>query len=170
MSCEQLPPLVVCENWAEFEKYDEILYQILKHDFIESKPQFESKNVVIRRHPKVNEREQTFFHITSKDYKENEERCPDPRRCERIAWVRKFIENNFCIDDCEVCEGIKIWEESYAANERVFLLLENERYVVILERRETYFLLVTAYYLDYNHSLRKMVKKYNAYTKQNAPC
>ena len=169
MSCDQLPELVVCENWAEFDTYDNKLYQIFKRDFIDSHPLYEGKDVVIRRHPIVDDREQTFYHITSKDYHVNVERCPDPRRCERIAWVRKFIENNFCIDDCDICEGIKVWEEKYKSNKRIYLLLEEEKFIVIIERRETYCLLITAYYLDYEHSLIKLLKKYNAYIKQNAP-
>ena len=169
MSCEQLPELITCNNWAEFKTYDELLYQIFKRDFIDSKPTFENKEVWIRRHPLVDDKEQTFFHITSKDYKENEDRLPDPRRCERIAWVRKFIENNFCIDDCTICDGIKVWEEDYKSNKRIYLLLEEERYIVIIERRETYCLLITAYYIDYDHSLRKLLAKYSAYIKQNAP-
>lgn len=169
MSCNQLPALVLCENWANFNAYDEILYKIFKQDFIDTQPLYEGKKVVIRKHPLVEGKEQTFFHITSKDYKENEERCPDPRRCERIKWIKKFIENNFCLDDCEECEGIKVWEESYKKNQRIYLLLEEEKYLVILERRETYCLLITAYYLDYTHSLEKVLKKYNAYIKQKAP-
>lgn len=169
MSCNQLPNLIICENWADFNKYDDILYQIFKRDFIDSQPLYENKKVFIRKHPLVNNREQAYFHITSKDYKENEERCPDPRRCERIAWVRKFIENDFCLDECDICDGIKVWEEPYKTNKRIYLFLEEEKYVVIIERRETYCLLITAYYLDYEHTLTKLLQKYNAYIRQNAP-
>lgn len=120
MNCEHLPPLIICENWSDFKKYDDRIYQIFKRDFIDSHPLFESKNVNIRRHPLIDNKEQTFFHITSKDYNENEERCPDPRRCERIAWVRKFIEDDFCIDNCSMCDGIKVWEEPYGAYQRIY--------------------------------------------------
>lgn len=168
MGCNQLPELVICENWAKFNEYDELLYLIFKRDFIDSKPLYENKEVVIRRHPLVNGKEQTFYHVTSKDYKKNEERYPDPRRCERIKWIRKFIENNFCIDDCDLCNGLKIWEEPYKTNQRIYFLFEEERYVIIIEKRENYCLLITAYYLDYDHSLDKLVKKYNAYIKQKA--
>jgi hypothetical protein len=68
-----------------------------------------------------------------------------------------------------MCDGIKVWEEDYKTNQRIYLLLEEERYIVIIERRETYCLLITAYYLDYDHSLRKLLAKYDAYIKQNAP-
>ena len=169
MECNQLPELMVCENWGKFEEYDELLYLIFKRDFIESKPLYENKEVVIRKHPLVNDKEQTFFHVTSKDYNENRERYPDPRRCERIEWIRKFIENDFCVDECNLCNGLKIWEEPYKTNQRIYLLFEEERYIVIIERRENYCLLVTAYYLDYDHAMEKLIKKYNAYIKQKAP-
>ena len=169
MSCDQLPVLIECPNWANFPEYDEFLYQLFKQDFIDSQPLYEKKKVVIRKHPLVNGKEQTFFHVTSKDYKEGEERFPDPRRCERIQWIRKFIENNFCLDSCNECDGIKVWEEEYKKNKRIYLLLEEEKYIVILEKRENYCLLITAYYLDYPHTLDKLLKKYNAYIKQKAP-
>ena len=168
MECNQLPKLVVCENWAKFDEYDEVLYRIFKRDFIDSRPLYENKEVVIRRHPLVNNKEQTFFHITSKDYKENEERYPDPRRCERIEWIRKFIENNFCIGSCNMCDGLKIWEEPYKTNQRIYLLFEEVRFIVIVERRENYCLLITAYYIDYEHSLKKLLKKYDIYKAKNA--
>jgi hypothetical protein len=43
------------------------------------------------------------------------------------------------------------------------LLLEEERYMVVLERREGYYLLITAFYFDYNHALRKQLKHYEQY-------
>lgn len=168
MGCNQMPELMMCDDWAKFDEYDELLYQIFKRDFIDSRPLYEHKEVGIRKHPMVNDKEQTFFHITSKDYNKNDERCPDPRRCERIGWIRKFIENDFCVDSCNLCNGLKIWEEAYKTNQRIYLLFEEERYVVIIERRKTYFLLITAYYLDYNHSLNKLIKRYNTYEKQKA--
>ena len=117
MECNWLPELVICENWAKFDEYDEIIYKIFKRDFIDSKPLYENKEVLIRKEPVVNNKEQVFFHVTSKDYNKDGERCPDPRRCERIKWIRRFIENDFCVDNCTVCEGLKIWEENYKIEE-----------------------------------------------------
>jgi len=159
-----LPETVPCSNWANFPEYDELLYQIFKAQFIDSAPIFNGFPVKIRFHPKVCDKEQTFFHVTSKNYTPDTERCPDPRRCERINWIRAFIENYDCDPSlCEACEGVKVWYEPYHSYQRVYLLLEEERYVVILEKRESFILLITAYYVDQDHSLRKLLKKYAQY-------
>ena len=52
---------------------------------------------------------------------------------------------------------------------RFKILFEEERYVVIIEERTDYCLLITAYYLDADHSLRKLLKEYDRACKQEAP-
>lgn len=159
--CNWLPGLVPCSNWAEFEEYEKILYSIFSNDFIQTRPLYENKDVVIRKYPLRNGHEEAFYHLTSKEYRSDMERQPDPKRCERIRWIRAFIENYQCDSSlCEEFEGIKTWEEPYKMYRRVFILSEYEKYVVVLEKRDTYILLVTAYYLDYPHSLRKLLARY----------
>ena len=46
--CNWLPGLVPCSNWAEFEEYEKILYSIFSNDFIQTRPLYENKDVVIR--------------------------------------------------------------------------------------------------------------------------
>ena len=82
----------------------------------------------------------------------------------RIRWVRAFIENYDCdLSKCEDCDGVKVWNEPYKSKTRVHLLLEEERYMVVLEERKRYFLLITAFYLDYDHALQKQLKHYKQY-------
>ena len=165
MDCRWLPELIPCNNWADYPTYERQLYSIFKQDFVDSRPLFEEKPVTIRREPRINGYEQAFFHLTSKSYTNCEERCPDPRRCERIRWIRAFIENYQCDPNlCTDCDGVKVWREPYDSNRiRIHLLLEEEKYLVILEQRETYILLITAYYLDYPHSLEKQIKRYKRF-------
>lgn len=147
-----------------WEDYEAVIYSIFKKDFIDSTPVFDEKVVNIRKHPREFDKEEAFFHVTCKDYSDKGDRKPDLRRCERIRWVRSFIENYMCdATKCENCEGIKVWNEPYKSNERVHLLLVEERYIVIIEKRKTYCLLITAYYLDYDHSLKKQLKHYEKY-------
>lgn len=58
-------------------------------------------------------------------------------------------------------------------NPRVHILLEEERYMVVVECRKDYCLLITAFYFEHDHSLNKKLKKYDEYktssTKQKAP-
>lgn len=162
--CEWLPDLFKYDDlFSNFGVYDEAVYRAFKRDFIESCPTFLGKKVVIRKHPKVNDKEQTYYHITSKNYDANKERDPDIFRCERIKWVRAFIENYDCNKaTCYDCEGIKCWTVPYKnAASRSKIFFEEMMYLVILENRPDYCLLVTAYPVDSNHTVRKLLKEFN---------
>lgn len=160
-----LPDLICLEDYGnDWSPYEQAIYQIFKTDFIDTSPIFEGKNVHIRKHPMEFGKEEAYFHVTCQDYTKNGERIPDLRRCERIKWIKAFIENTSCDSySCDECSGIKIWSEPYKNASRVHIFLEEQRYMVVLEVRERYVLLVTAFYLQYDHALRKQVKHYNTY-------
>lgn len=160
-----LPKLEYYEDYDnDYPQYQNNLYEIFSKDFIKSRPVFEEKQVNIRRHPIEYGKEEAFFHVTCQDYLKSGERVPDFRRCERIRWVRAFIENYKCNPKlCEECEGIKVWSEPHKNTTRVHMLLEEERYMVVVERRESYCLLITAFYFEEDHSLRKKLKRYAEY-------
>lgn len=161
LNCKWLPDLLPCEDLNLWAEYEGALYSIFKADFIDSHPQFEGKQVNIRKHPMVYGKEEAFFHVTCQDYSKTGNRDPDLRRCERIRWVRSFIENYNCdSSSCPNCDGVKVWREPYKSNNRVFILLEEERYMVIVEPRKEYCLLITAFYFDQDHRLEKILKRY----------
>ena len=149
------------ETWMIYYDY---LYEIFKEDFIESKPFFKGKPINIRKHPIEYGKEEAFFHVTCQDYQHKNDRAPDLRRCERIRWIRAFIENYNCDPSfCYSCEGIKIWPEKQKGKDRINFFLEEERYIVIVEKRDNYYLLITAFYLEYDHSINKKIKQYKRY-------
>lgn len=159
-----IPNLEFFSSYSSWKEYEDVLYTIFKHDFIDSHPFFEGLRVNVKHYPKEFGKEDAFFHTTCKDYVGEGNRDPDFRRCERIRWIRAFIENYNCDSTlCEDCDGVKVWREPYKSKERVHILLEEERYVVILEDRTNYFLLITAFYLDYDHALDKQLKHYEKY-------
>lgn len=161
-----LPQLEEYNKYSDWKEYEDVLYSIFSHDFIDSCPVFEAKEVHIRKYPIEFGKEEAFFHVTCQDYLKDGEREPDLRRCERIRWVRSFIENYKCDPSlCENCDGIKVWVEPYKGNERVHLLLEEERYMVVLEKRDSYILLITAFFLEHNHALRKKLAKFDEYSQ-----
>lgn len=164
IDCKWLPDLIICEDLSKFNEYQENIYQIFKKDFIETHPEFFGKQVKIRFHPMEYGKEEAFFHVTCQDYLKDGERVPDLRRCERIRWVRGFIENYNCDSSiCTSCDGIKIWDEPYKSNIRTHILLEPERYLVVVEKRPSYCLLITAFYFDQEHRLEKALKRYKTY-------
>lgn len=147
LNCKWLPKLEPYNTATEWKEYEDFIYGIFKNDFISTYPNFENKRVKIRYHPIEFGKEEAFFHVTCQDYSKDKdrERAPDLRRCERIRWVRKFIENYNCNENCEPCDGVKVWLKPYNKNERVHILLEEENYMVVLEKRDTYCLLITHY-------------------------
>lgn len=157
-----IPNLELYDDFdGEYPEYFDFLYEIFKNDFIDSNPKFDNKNVVIRKHPIQLGKEEAFFHVTCKDFQHEGDREPDLRRCERIRWVRAFIENYQCDSSkCPACDGVRVWEEEYKSGIRVHLLLEEERYMVVLEKRESYVLLITAFYFDYDNALERKLKKW----------
>ena len=164
-----LPELECLDDYQNnWQLYENALYSIFKTDFIDSRPSFEGKQVNIRRHPIEYNKEEAFFHVTCQDYLKGGQRVPDFRRCERIRWVRSFIENYQCDNSkCQDCDGIKVWSEPYKSTTRVHILFEEERYMVVLERRESYCLLITAFYFDHEHALEKKLKHYEMYASSN---
>lgn len=163
--CEWLPPLEEHDPSQAWPEYEDFLYEIFKNDFILHKPYFMKKRVSIRRFPIENGKEESFYHVTCQDYNHTRERFPDLKRCERIRWVKSFIEKHHCnLETCEDCESLKVWSKKNKKGRysRVHILFEEERYMVVLEPREEYCLLITAFYFDQEHKLRKKIKEYNS--------
>ncbi|MCH5258752.1 MAG: AAA family ATPase [Lachnospiraceae bacterium] len=63
-------------------------------------------------------------------------------------------------------EGVEVWREPYKSNSRVHILPEEERYMVVVECRKDYCLLITAFYFEHDHSLNKKLKKYDEYKNE----
>lgn len=168
-----IPELFPCSDLSKWEEYENEAYRIFKADFIDSHPSFMEKKVQIRRHPIEYEKEEAFWHVTCCDFNKTKDRTPDLRRCERIRWVRAFIENHLCNKlECPECEGVLVWGTIYPKSKkpRYKILLEEERYVVIVEERDNYCLLITAYYIEHDSMLRKLRNEYQkASLKQEAP-
>lgn len=165
-TCEHLPDLELFngEDWVE---YQERLYDIFKNDFLITQLKIDEKPLVIRKHPIEYGKEEAFFHVTCQDYLHNGERRPDIRRCERIRWVRKCVENYINDESsCNSCNDMKVWEKPYKMYSRIHILFECERYLVVIERRQSYFLLITAFYFEREHEFQKRIKEYYKFKQE----
>lgn len=146
----------------DFLKYENELYRIFRRDFLDSHPYFLGLPVRIRKHPMEHDKEEAFYHITCNDYLHIKDRSPDFARCERIEWCRAFIEKYECKDyQCEDCSGMHVWEEKYRGKLQICILSEEYRYMVILEPRDGYYLLVSAYYIERDRMLDKKLDNYD---------
>ena len=151
-----LPPLIRFETYSgDWPSYCEALYSVFKKDFIYSKPTFRGRPIRLKHMPMTNGKEATFWHFIQTGEGEKN-RIPDPRRCERIGWIRPIIEHAYL-----TC--IKVWENERGNSKRVLLWLEEEEYLVVLDNRNDYFLPWTAYMVTEPHRKKKLRDEYSAY-------
>ena len=171
--CKWLPEIVECKDYNKWNEYLDEIYKIFKNDFIDNRPTFEGKNVNFRRAPMDEKYEHTFIHLTHKDefHKSDNpnDRIPDPRRAERIGWNRAIIDNYKCNENCADCDKVLYFEEYYKKNIRSYFLFKDAKFLVILEKRESYNLLITGYYIEYDNAMEKYIKKYEKYKMQKTP-
>lgn len=157
-----LPSLVSFQDYGgDWEQYINAVYQYFKKDFIDSKPKYDDRVVQLKRHPLFQNKEYTFWHVTSEG-EEEEKRTPDIRRCERICWPRPIIEH--FSDD-----SVRCWPNKRGRDKRIVLWFFKEDYAVVLADRKKYVLLWTAYMVSYRHTREKLLREYEEYLKRQIP-
>ena len=151
-----LPKIIELNEFGgDFQSYYEAVYKIFKNDFVDTKPIFRGKRLALKAHSYIEGKEYTFYHFTH-DGKIEHDRKPNMRRMERIGFPKPIINNSTHID-------LKIWRNKRKNKDRILILHEQERYLVVLEDRKDYILPWTAYYIEYNNRIRKLIKEYEAY-------
>lgn len=156
--CKWLPETVSLNDYnGDFEAYFNYLYSVFVRDLIKNQPIFKGLRVGARKHPEHNGKHEGFYHLTSKDYEKTgyESRIFDPRRSERLPWIKPIIENYGCNKTC--CKKIEIWKER---KNRIHILFEDEYYVIVLDERKNYYVVVTAYYIETEHNLQNLLRRY----------
>jgi len=157
----ELTPFIGYNNWNE---YVDFLYDIFKRDFIDDRPLYLGKPVFFDKKQRDGKPEGFWHLLTDGSY----DYCTGQRdtsllRCERVGWIRPIIENN---QDAEIL----FWRGPGKRNKEIrhYLFLHNYDYVVILIERKG-IILATAFYVNYGHTKRKLLKAYNKYKSKTAP-
>lgn len=154
-----LPALVRLHDFAnDWTKYLEALYVAFREGFVTQTAQFRKRKISLKKHPIVDGKEATFWHlITAGNIESN--RIPEKSRCERIRWPRAIV-------DHEADPVVKVWFNLRNNERRILLFLENEGYLVVLAERKTYLLLWTAYPVERNHHKVKLLREYEEFRKK----
>jgi|SRR5690625_1818806 len=156
MSINWLPQLVCLSDYqGDWDKYFQAIYSIFHSDFVASKPTFRGVRLRLKRHPEHDGKSATFWHMISEGRVE-EERTPDLRRCERIAWPRPIIENS-------TDTALKVWCEQRKGAKRIHIWLEDEGYLVVLDDRGKFILPWTAYYVERKHERAKLNRRFQRF-------
>lgn len=155
-----LPALETLSTYGgDFNRYLEAIYAIFCTDFVDSKPVYAGKRLGLKRHPVIQGKEATFWHMISEGSDEAE-RLPDLRRCEHIRWPRPIIEN--ASDSV-----IKIWRETRGSSQRIHLWFSAAEYLVVLDERKDFILPWTAYPVERKSQQEKLEKRWERYREGN---
>ena len=146
-----------CTTDGEWNTVVHDLYEVFRRDFVLNPPRLQGRPVWWNR--RMHEGyEEAFWHLIEKEDAERDERCFDPRRAERLCWCCATIQhwNN---------PAVKSWRYREGRGQlRLYLWIEEEDYVVILEERGgrsgTVYFLITAHHLDGENRRRNLQRKY----------
>lgn len=151
-----LPELILLEHFkGDPVKFIDAVYEVFERDFIKHKPKFRGEELRLKRHPVFQERAYTFYHMTHTG-EDEQNRIVDLRRCERMPWARP------CIEECDHWQ-LKVWPQKRKNHNRICIWLEQDEepdYIVILDVRDRFKLLWTAFVAQYPHEKRKKKKEY----------
>lgn len=148
-----LPDIIKFEDFKDWQDYEDHLYQVYLDDLYKNSPNFLGLPVRTKYHPPFKKKAFSFWHITHEGPNEDE-RTPNFRRCERLCWIKPIIEHH---------SEIKMWVRSDKRN-RYYLWCSEEQYLIVLQPKGNYFLLITAFYVDYESQVEKYDKEYEQYS------
>lgn len=154
----ELPELIELSDFGgDFNSYLEAVYECFKNDFIINRPQFRGIRLGLKKHPLLNCKEATFWHMTSEGDDEST-RVPDLRRMERIKWPSPMIAQS-------EHPYLKVWENTRGNKTNILIFHEDEDYLVVMRKARDYILPWTAYLVEDNARKRKLLKEYDEYIK-----
>ncbi len=155
-----LPELCLLTHYGgRWNDYVEAVYQLFMDDWVLSSPVLLDKVFRLKRHPLFDNKEATFWHCVSEGNIEVE-RTPDLRRCERILWPRALVE---ALDNGR--PEVIWWRNERKGKTRLLIAPRDFSYLVVLDERPDYFLLWTAYLIQYRHQRDKQERDFLAYWK-----
>ena len=148
----------LAEFGGDWERYQEEIYRCFCDDFHGSALLFEGIRVSAKKHPEIEGKSGTFWHIVSSDG-EDGDRIADLDRCKCILWPRAIIEHS---DDPAV---LKWRSDNHPGGPRTLLWLKDCDYLVVIAHRSNgssqYCLLWTAYKIKYPHIRKKLQRQYD---------
>lgn len=156
-----LPDLIEYNDYGDWDEYLKVIHGVFQDDFVRRQPPtFRGARMGVKKHPIVDGLEATFWHFISTGKGSEDDRVPDFRRCERIAWPRPIIE---AVDDGRV----RCWPTERRGEIRMVLAVEDFSYVVIIAVRKEYVLPWTAYFVEHEHRRKKLRKEYERWEQSS---
>lgn len=160
------PPLIPLSDFAGWQAYEDAIYAIYLETVAHAGLTFCGNPVKVRYMPKTKRKGYGFWHLISEApdqrNRNEDDRIPDLRRCERVRWVA------WCIQNADAgTPGFSWWENERWGETHVVIWAEQHDFAVVLAKRQTaqgprFYLLKTAYCLR-AHTIRKFRKERDAW-------
>lgn len=159
-----IPDLILLNEYGgDWDAYINAVYEQYLEGVVRNRVHFAGQIVTAKHDPSTDGKGYAFWHCVSErgETDQEDDRTIEIARCERVPWIRYFIEkaetDNRLKWHCEI-RGTRnryvIWSEEYA-------------FAVILEQRNGYNLLWTAYNCK-SGRIRKFKKDHFEYWTQNS--
>jgi len=163
VSTDWLPDLILLEQFSgDWNCFFETVYRRFQADFETSKPKWPGKQVKLKWIPVHDGRSATFWHMISEGAVEDE-RTPDLRRCERIAWPKAIMEEYDGADPGKTACRILWWKELRGNEPRYHLTTDDFAYLMVVVDRSNYVLPWTAYPVEHSSQREKLRKRWKAF-------
>ena len=160
------PPLIPLSDFAGWQAYEDAIYAIYLETVSHAGLTFCGSQVKVRFNRETKRKGYGFWHLISEApdqrNRNEDDRIPDLRRCERVRWVA------WCIQNADAgASGFSWWENARGRETHVVLWAEQHDFAVVLAKRQTehgslFYLLKTAYCLR-DHTMRKFRKERDAW-------
>ena len=158
---EDCPGNDTAERWKVYEPR---LYQVFLTQLANAGLTHGGLPIRCRFHPSYDNKHGSFWHLITEG-KVEEHRPPVLDRCAHLQWVAWIIQN------AGDASRIRQWEQqrstSHGKSTRIALWLFQENYVVILDKRPTFLLLVTAFTPD-PHQAETYQREWEEWTSKKA--
>jgi hypothetical protein len=158
--------LIILNDFSGWEAYEDAIYAIYLDTVAHAQLTFLGRPLKVRFNPETKSKGYGFWHLISEapeQHNRNEdERIPDLRRCERVRWVA------WCIANADAgTPGFSWWENERGRETHVVLWAEQHDFAVVLAKRHPvqgprFYLLKTAYCLR-NRRIEKFRKERDAW-------
>lgn len=154
----QPPALLVFSG--DWPPYEDQVYAAFLVSFVRKGIAFRGLQVKAQFRPETRGKGFSFWHVISagRDNRNEDDRQPDLRRCERIRWIGWAIEQA-----ANGVAGFSWWENQRGSETRVVIWAEAWDFAVVLAKRRDYFLLKTAYAGLRSHRTTTFIKERDAY-------
>jgi hypothetical protein len=153
-----LPAQAIVRPWRN-NTYD-LLYRIFCRDFKDTPARYRTYDVWFFSELE-NGKEKIFWHLTDREDPVTRTRYPDLERSARLPWARAMLDSHSATE-------ILAWD--YLEGDggvKTYVWLKDCSYVVILKvMKNKSRRLITSFWIDYPHTRKKMMKKYEDRIKE----